>query len=233
MPMPLELSWGEIAIRLACSVLAGALIGANRERRQRPAGLRTTTLVSLAATVAMIQANVLLSQAGKAHDSFVVLDLMRFPLGILSGIGFIGAGAIIRKGNSVQGVTTAATIWFVTVMGLCFGGGQLSLGAAAVGLALLVLWGFKWIEHHSSQDRRATLMLIAEAGSISGEDLSATLAAEGFHIAACSTEWSNRRSNRKWTFELHWRDRRDSQEAPPLAKRLSAHPGVIALQWKR
>jgi putative Mg2+ transporter-C (MgtC) family protein len=233
MPMPLELSWREIAIRLALSVLAGALIGANRERRRHPAGLRTTTLVSLAAAVAMIQANILLPQTGKAPDSFVVLDLMRLPLGILSGIGFIGAGAILKKGDTVQGVTTAATIWFVTVIGLCFGGGQLSLGAAAVGLALLVLWGFKWIEHHSIQDRRATLSLVAEAGSISGEDLSATLAAEGFHIASCSTEWSNRRGNRKWTFDLHWRARLDSQDAPPLAKRLSAHPGVIAVQWKR
>jgi putative Mg2+ transporter-C (MgtC) family protein len=176
MPMPLELSWREITIRLALSVLAGALIGANRERRRRPAGLRTTTLVSLAAAVAMIQANLLLPQTGKGHDSFVVLDLMRLPLGILSGIGFIGAGTILKKGDTVEGVTTAATIWFVTVIGLCFGGGQLSLGAAAAGLALLVLWGFKWIEQHSSQDRHATLTLIAEAGSISGEDLSATLA---------------------------------------------------------
>ncbi len=126
--MPLELSWRDIAIRLTLSVLAGALIGANRERRRHPAGLRTTTLVSLAAAVAMIQANLLLPQTGKAADSFVVLDLMRLPLGILSGIGFIGAGAILKKGDSVQGVTTAATIWFVTVIGLCFGGGQLSLG---------------------------------------------------------------------------------------------------------
>jgi putative Mg2+ transporter-C (MgtC) family protein len=233
MPMPLELSWQDIAIRLALSVLAGALIGVNRERRRQPAGLRTTTLVALAASVAMIQANLLLPQIGKAPDSFVVLDLMRLPLGILSGIGFIGAGAIMKKGDTVRGVTTAATIWFVTVIGLCFGGGQLSLGAAAVGLALLVLWGFKWIEHHSSRDCRAILTLTAEAGSISGEDLSATLAAEGFHVAACSTEWSNRRSNRRWTFELHWRARRDTHDAPPLAKRLSAHPGVIALQWKR
>jgi uncharacterized membrane protein YhiD involved in acid resistance len=91
------------------SVVAGALIGANRERRRHPAGLRTTTLVSLAAAVAMIQANLLLPQAGKTADSFSVMDILRFPLGILSGIGFIGAGAILKKGDSVQGVTTAAT----------------------------------------------------------------------------------------------------------------------------
>jgi putative Mg2+ transporter-C (MgtC) family protein len=132
--MPLELSWREMTIRLALSVLAGAVIDANRERRRRPAGLRTATLVSLAAAAAMIEANPLLPQTGKARDSFVALDLMRLPLGVLPGIGFIGAGTIPKKGDTVSGVTTAATIWFVTVIGLCSGGGQRSLGAAAVGL---------------------------------------------------------------------------------------------------
>lgn len=231
--MPLELSRREMTIRLALSAPAGALIGANRERRRRPAGPPTMTLVSLAAAVAMIEANLLPPQTGNARDSFVVLDLMRLPLGIPSGIGFIGAETILKKGDTVSGVTTAATIWFVTVIALCFGGGQRSLGAAAVGLALLALWGFNWIEEHSGEDRCAILTPVAGVGSISGEDLGVTLASEGFHIAACSTEGSNRRGNRKWTFELHWRDRRDSQDAPPLAKRLSAHPGVIAVQWKR
>jgi putative Mg2+ transporter-C (MgtC) family protein len=59
------------------------------------------------------------------HNSIVRLDIMRLPLGILSGVGFIGAGAILRRGDTVRGVTTAATIWLVTVVGRCFGGGQL------------------------------------------------------------------------------------------------------------
>ena len=65
---------------------------------------------------------------GKPTDSFVTLDLMRLPLGILTGMGFIGAGAILKKGDIVLGVTTATTLWFVTVLGLCFGGGQWILG---------------------------------------------------------------------------------------------------------
>ena len=66
-------------------------------------------------------------------------DPLRIPLGVLSGMGFIGAGAIIRRENLIIGVTTAATVWFVTIMGLCFGSGQLGLGgvAAAVGLGVL------------------------------------------------------------------------------------------------
>jgi putative Mg2+ transporter-C (MgtC) family protein len=115
----------EIAVRLLVTVLAGALIGWNRGEHGHPAGLRTTILVALAASLAMIEANLLLDTRGKAADSFVVLDLARFPLGILSGMGFIGAGAILRRGRIVEGVTTAATSWFLTMVGLCIGGDRL------------------------------------------------------------------------------------------------------------
>src|ERR1700728_2494416 len=122
--MPLTMTWQEIALRLALSVWAGGLIGLDRGERGRPAGLRTTLLVCLAAAVAMIQTNLLLAVAGKATDSFVVLDLMRLPLGILTGMGFIGGGAILRRDGFVLGVTTAATLWVVAVIRLCFRGRQ-------------------------------------------------------------------------------------------------------------
>jgi len=126
--MPIHLGWSDIAARLALTILAGTLIGINRTERGRPAGLRTTLLVCLAASVAMIQANLLMATAGKTGDSFVTLDLMRLPLGILSGMGFIRAGAIVRRGNLVLGITTAATLWFVTVIGLCFRGWPITAG---------------------------------------------------------------------------------------------------------
>ena len=75
-----------------------------------------------------------------------MLDLMRLPLGILSGMGFIGGGVILKRGDMVVGVTTAATLWFVTVLGLCFGGGQTVLGSVVLVIGLIVLWGLKWLE---------------------------------------------------------------------------------------
>src|SRR5271157_2063069 len=111
--MALTLQWDEIALRLVLTVIAGTLVGIDRSEHGRPAGLRTTLLVCLAASVAMIQTNLLLATAGKAPDSFVTIDVMRIPLGILSGMGFIGGGAIVRRDNLVLGVTTAATLWFV------------------------------------------------------------------------------------------------------------------------
>jgi uncharacterized membrane protein YhiD involved in acid resistance len=100
-------------------VLAGLLIGYNRRERAKAAGLRTMLLVCLAASVSMIQVNLLMPTNGRPSDSYVTLDLMRLPLGILTGVGFIGGGAILRRGDIVIGVTTAATLWFVTVLGLC------------------------------------------------------------------------------------------------------------------
>src|ERR1700677_5187932 len=142
--MPLTLTWHDIALRLALSLAAGALIGLDRGEHGRPAGLRTTLLVCLAAAVAMIQTNLLLVTTGKTVDSFVSLDLMRLPLGILTGMESIGGGAILRRDGFVLGVTTAATLWFVTVIGLCFGGGQIGLGVVGTALGMMVLSGLRW-----------------------------------------------------------------------------------------
>jgi putative Mg2+ transporter-C (MgtC) family protein len=95
------------------------------DRRACSRRSETAVVTAVAAAVAMIQTNWLTIHSGDTHNSIVRLDIMRLPLGILSGVGFIGAGAILRRGDTVRGVTTAATIWLVTVVGRCFGGGQL------------------------------------------------------------------------------------------------------------
>src|SRR6185312_3211300 len=111
MGMPLHLGWDEIALRLLLTVIAGVLIGYDRSEHGKAAGMRTTLLVCLAASGAMIQGNLLLPTADKPPDSFITNALMRLPLGILTGVGFIGGGAILRRDNIIVGVTTAATLW--------------------------------------------------------------------------------------------------------------------------
>src|ERR1700722_870674 len=125
--MTATLCWTDIVVRLALAIAAGFLIGLDRGMHVHRAGLRTTMLVAVAAAVAMIEANWLVVHMPDTKVSIVRLDMMRLPLGILTGIGFIGGGAILRRGDLVLGVTTAATIWLMTVIGLCFGGGQLGL----------------------------------------------------------------------------------------------------------
>ncbi len=160
--MPLNLSWQDVALRLALTMVAAGLFGVNRSIRGRAAGLRTMVLIGLASAVAMIQANLLLPLAGKTSASFAVMDLMRLPLGILTGVGFIGGGVILKRGDLVTGVTTAAALWLMSVIGLCFGGGQLGLGIAATALGAATLWIMKDFENRLPREHSALLTVVAD-----------------------------------------------------------------------
>ena len=177
--MSLYPSWQDIGLRLLLTLLAAAVIGLNREARGHAVGLRTTILVSLAACVAMIQANILLPLGGKTAASFGVMDLMRLPLGILTGVGFIGAGTILRRGDLVTGVTIAATLWVVTVIGLCFGGGQLALGGSATVITVLTLWALVTRDVRIPRDHRALLLIRADLASFSTDRLAELIAPLG------------------------------------------------------
>ena len=168
--MPLNPSWVDIIVRLLLVIATGALIGVNREVGGHAAGFRTTILVGLAACLAMIQANLLLSTIGKTSQSFVSMDVLRFPLGVLTGVGFIGGGAILKRGDLVTGVTTAATLWIMTAIGLCIGGGQLVVGSIGAIAAFIVLSPFKWfdelIPHQHKARMEIELVDVAEIAKI-------------------------------------------------------------------
>lgn len=227
--MPLTLDGLDVCIRLSLAVLAGVLIGLNRGESGKVAGLRTTLLVCLAACLAMLQVNVLLGQAGKTADSFIQLDLMRLPLGILSGVGFIGAGAILRKDGLVKGVTTAATLWFVTVIGLCFGGGQLALGMAGLVLGIIVLWFLKAVESRIPRENHADLRIIYEKDGFSRETLAESMQACGCRLTAVggSSKGAERMEER---FEVRWHGPPDSQQVPPFNESALA-AGAIETEW--
>lgn len=211
--MPLHLGWPDIALRLGLTVLASGLLGFDRGVRGHAAGLRTTMLVGLAAAVAMIQANLLLPIDGKSSGSFGVMDLMRMPLGILTGVGFIGGGAILKRGDIVSGLTTAATLWLATVIGLCFGGGQNGLGAAATVLALATLFALKRVETVMPRERRARVVVRGDwsAPPTALPERLAPLHAEA-HLQAQAEEPGRQRMT--FTYELSWRCADTS--GPPL-----------------
>jgi putative Mg2+ transporter-C (MgtC) family protein len=218
MDMSLSPSWTDIAIRLALTMLACAAIGFNRGARGHAAGFRTTILVGLAASVAMIQANILLPLSGKTPASFAVMDLMRLPLGILTGVGFIGGGTIVKKGDLVIGVTTAATLWLVTVIGLCLGGGQLVLGMVATALAVITLWVLKWIDVIIPREHRARLIITSDLSS----DLSCDTPDEVSRILdpmRCRAHFRERKFDPQsqqadYSFELGWRS--PERARPPM-----------------
>lgn len=229
--MPLTLTWHEIALRLALSVVAGALMGLDRGERGRPAGLRTTLLVCLAAAIAMIQANLLLVTTGKTGDSFVTLDLMRLPLGILTGMGFIGGGAILRRDGLVLGVTTAATLWFVTVMGLCFGGGQIKLGIAAFALGMMVLEGLRWFDYRIKHEHHGILHLTTARGEPKQEAIRDTVQQAGYKIIGLSSVACDNQK-RELEFMVQWRSAPHNLDVPPFLSDLTSDPHVATVLWK-
>jgi putative Mg2+ transporter-C (MgtC) family protein len=213
MNMSLTPTWTDIAIRLALTMLAGVVIGFNRGARGHAAGFRTTILVALAASVAMILANILLPLGGKTADSFSVMDPMRLPLGILTGVGFIGGGTIVKKGDLVVGVTTAATLWLVTVIGLCFGGGQLILGAAATVLAVFTLWILRWVDRIIPREHRARLIVTCDPSPNVPEDLSTLLRAMRCHARFQRRSVNETSEKADYMFELYWRKREDRESS--------------------
>lgn len=226
-----ELHWPAIAVRLILTVLAGALLGSDRSRNGHPAGLRTVLLVTLAASVSMIQMNLLLPASGKTSSSFSVMDVMRLPLGILTGVGFIGAGAILRKGNMVLGVTTAATLWFATVVGLCLGGGQLGLGSASAIIGYLVLTAMRTLEKRFERYQPATLILITAEHAIVPHELRARLEDAKFHVRSISVAYSHEERRQRIRCELRWPTTRTS-ELPAVLSELEQTKGLVQLVWR-
>jgi putative Mg2+ transporter-C (MgtC) family protein len=179
----------------------------------------------------MMLSNSLLATAGRPEKSFVTFDVMRLPLGILTGMGFIGAGAILRRDNMVLGVTTAATLWFVTVMGLCFGAGQIWLGLAGSMFAIVILWGLKRFELSLKQDRQATLVLDAIGDGPWDEDIRSSITAAGLKIITCSVAYDAKGNSREFTYSLQWRGRASETEVPDAVRALVNRYGIHKVSW--
>jgi putative Mg2+ transporter-C (MgtC) family protein len=230
--MPVTLDWKEISLRLGMTVIAGLIIGFNRGEHGRPAGMRTTLLVCLAASLSMILANELIHITGRPADSFIQMDPMRLPLGVLSGMGFIGAGTILRKGNMVLGVTTAATLWFVTVMGLCFGGGEIGLGLVALALGFIILWALKYFEKFMPQDMHGTLKLTVLADGPSDESLRQRINESDYTIISWGISMHRQPLRRAINCDLTWRPRGGSSLPPPIVAQLMDDPTIAELGWQ-
>ena len=134
------LNWDEALLRLALAAVLGGAIGVERELREREAGLRTHLLVSLGSALFTIVSAYGFHAFLASGQSVVRADPTRIAAQIVTGIGFLGAGAIIRQGLSVRGLTTAATLWVVAAVGLASGAGYYSAAAITTGLVLIALY---------------------------------------------------------------------------------------------
>lgn len=229
--MPLTLDWPSACARLACALVVGAAFGLDRSEAGKAAGLRTTILVCLAACVSMLLVNALLEQSGKTPASFVSLDLMRLPLGILTGMGFIGAGAVFRRDGLVSGVTTAAMLWFVTVIGLCFGGGQYLLGAGCSVVGLGVMWGLHIAEPKLERRKTAWLTVCYTIGADCPQRLCERLARLGCSIEPRGGHVQEAHGTCQSRYLVHWKEEVDVNAVAPSFGGLAPEIGAQSLEW--
>src|SRR6202789_4183621 len=136
------LDWNLI-LRLLIAAVLGSIIGADRERLVWAAGLRTHMLVSVGACLFMIVSAFGFATTLGPH---VILDPSRVAAQVVSGIGFLGAGSILLRGDVVRGLTTAASLWAVAAIGLAVGGGLYIASVAATAIILIILAGLKPLE---------------------------------------------------------------------------------------
>ena len=229
--MPLALTWADVGLRIVLTILAAAAMGYDRDLEGHPAGLRTVILVALAACLAMLQANWLMNSVGKTSDSFVVLDLMRLPLGILTGVGFIGGGAILKRGDDVHGLTTAATLWFVTVVGLCFGGGQIGLGVAGAVLGLLTLRVLKLLELKLKQRRVSELRIKWKIGDFDAAAVLSALRVADLQISKFMIKEDMVARVQELRCSVGKQALRDEHGLPSEIAAVARRPGVLEWEW--
>jgi putative Mg2+ transporter-C (MgtC) family protein len=150
---------GEIALRLGAAVILGSVLGLNRDLHGKPAGVRTHGLVSLGAAVAVI-ISLGLPGESKSMDPNAISRVLQ---GILTGIGFLGAGVILRETSGhVTGLTTAATVWLCAVLGVTCGLGYWSVLGVALALTVVVLTLGRPIEHFAERFLKPPIDFLAQ-----------------------------------------------------------------------
>lgn len=187
-----------ILTHLAAALFAGGIIGLERSFHGRPAGFRTHALVCLASSLLML---VTLYQStwlpGTALDT-IRTDPTRMAQGVMTGIGFLGAGVIFKEGLSVRGLTTAASIWITAAIGILMGIGFYGPAILATILTLITLSLFRWIEAKLPSHSYANYFVRFDRNDVMPEpELKAFLKDHGFTIA----NMSHRLSNDSLTFE--------------------------------
>jgi len=217
-------------LRTAVAAAAGALVGLGRQIHGRPAGLRTHMLVAVASCLAVMAA---LHIAGSGRIASVQADVTRVIAGVVTGIGFLGAGAIIKTGNLVRGLTTAACIWFTAVAGVLAALGlTLVTGGAAV-LAFLILTVLDRLENHIPTAVYRDLLLCCRREQFHGIRREVVELLEETGISVKYTELDLAGDDCVYRALFHLRMRQGLVDSVALVGSLAALEGVRSVSWQR
>ena len=211
----------ELLVRLAVAATLGGALGVERELRDHEAGFRTHLLVSLGSAIFTVVSAY--GFTGFLHSGYG-LDPTRISAQIVTGIGFLGAGAIIRDGMNVRGLTTAANLWAVAAIGICCGAGYYYAAAIGTAIALIALWPLRIAADYTIDRWRkagSRVVLQVEPGAI--DDVLEVISRRGRRIKRFQVEREG--EHRRLVFELDGAD-------PLLIVGLSGVPGVLDVGWE-
>lgn len=218
----------EITMHLASAWIAGSLIGLERSFHGRPAGFRTHALVCLASALLMM---ITLYQAdwlpSFVNDN-VRADPQRMAQGIMTGIGFLGAGVIFKEGLSVRGLTTAASIWITAALGILYGVGFYFPAILGTLATFGTLSAFRWIEAKMPSQYYAHLIVrFSKSKTLSENEVRKLVISQGFSVA----NMSYRLDNEGETFEYRMSIQTlDPDNSPRLAVRLRERKDIVAFR---
>lgn len=225
-----DLSFGQMVVRLAMATILGGLIGLERERLERAAGLRTHALVSVGSALIMIVSTYGFPDPEGA--AMAGLDPSRIAAQVVSGIGFLGAGVIIFRENSIQGLTTAATVWSVAGVGLAAGGGLYAAAIVGTAFMLVIQAGLKPVErkffaHHA---RRHRVLMHVTSGADALSDVERAL--EGTSVRLQSLEFDRGSGGTRDMLELTL-IATSREDINPVITRLYKTPAVQRIAYGR
>ena len=142
-----DVGWAEVTGRLLLAAALGGAVGLERELHEREAGLRTHLLVAVGAALFTLVSAYAWTDFHFSRSSGISFDPTRIAAQIVTGIGFLGAGAIIRQGLSIRGLTTAATLWVVAAIGMASGAGYYAAALISTALVIFALWPLRYVAY--------------------------------------------------------------------------------------
>nr|WP_320114235.1 MgtC/SapB family protein [uncultured Desulfuromonas sp.] len=219
-----------LILKLVLAFVAGTLIGIEREKHGRPAGLRTHILVCTGACLMMVVSEGVFFKFGHLSAEGVVrLDPGRIGAQIITGIGFLGAGVILKEGVSVRGLTTAACLWYVAGLGMAFGMGMFLIGAVATILALVALIGMKKLEPVLRKDRFLNLCVVTRSNVDVLDELQQVFSQHQLFVSNIEQDVNLVEEQRRYDFVLTRHQQRIGRE---LVGQILALHGVLRVRYK-
>lgn len=210
----------DILVKVLLSLLLGGAVGFEREMHGRSAGLRTHILVCLGATLVMI--------VGRYIASYSDHDPGRVAAGIITGVGFLGAGVIIRMEKGVRGLTTAACLWLVAALGVTIGMDLYAVSVIGAVVTIVVLFGLSRLERVLPEIRSHRVSVTFDGRPSTASEVEKMLASCGCRVVGKTIEYDNRSNNSVVEFSVRIREKEDTAI---LVEKIAVLESVQQVNW--